>query len=44
MSKRCPQKENSGFSHDAAVHVGAHDRAGIGRLLSSWLGPLCPVY
>ncbi len=39
-----PAEENSGFSHDAAVHVGAHDRAGIGRLLSSWLGPLCPVY
>jgi len=26
--------ENSGFSQDATVHIGAHDRAGIGRVLS----------
>ena len=26
--------ENSGFSLDAAVRLGAHDRAGIGRLQS----------
>jgi hypothetical protein len=37
MSARCepqiPTRPNSGFSLDAAVHVGAHDRAGLERLL-----------
>jgi hypothetical protein len=28
-----PTPPNSGFSLDAAVHVGAHDRAGLERLL-----------
>ncbi|MGB5830761.1 MAG: hypothetical protein WBG92_02050 [Thiohalocapsa sp.] len=31
--------ENSGFSLDAAVRVGSHDRAGVRRLLFEWLGP-----
>jgi len=32
-SRLAPARENSGFSLDAAVRVGAHDRAGLERLL-----------